>query len=116
MARRGAPDGKIRMFSLFGGSDNAVTSKQFLGGRVYAVFGSNDIDLRGATLADEGARITAINIFGGVKLLVPEDWVVNVQTRAVFGGVTSKRGVPASPVGQLTLSGLSLFGGVEIKS
>jgi predicted membrane protein len=116
MAKHVVADDKIRMTSFFGGSENQIASKQFRGGRVYAVFGSNDIDLRGATLADEGARITAINIFGGIKLLVPEDWVVNVQTRAVFGGVTSKRGVPASPVGQLTLSGLSLFGGVEIKS
>ena len=109
-------DGKIRVTSFFGGSDNQIAGQQFIGGRVYAVFGSSDIDLRGATIADEGARITVINIFGVVRFLVPEDWDVNVQTRAVFGGVASKRVAPTSPVGQLTLTGLSLFGGVEIKS
>ena len=67
-------------------------------------------------MADDGATINIINGFGEVTLLVPEDWAVNVQTRAVFGGVAPKRVAPASPVGQLTLTGLCFFGGVEIRS
>ena len=116
MARHAVSDAKIRMTSLFGGSDNKIASQQFGGGRVYAVFGSSDIDLRGASTADEGATLRVVAIFGAVKLLVPEGWDVNVQTRAVFGAVASKRAAPKSPVGQLTLTGLCLFGGVEIKS
>ena len=84
--------------------------------RVYAVFGSSDIDLHGANIADEGATINIIASFGSVRFLAPEDWNVNIQTRAVFGGVASKRVAPTSPAGQLTLTGLCLFGGVEIKS
>ena len=116
MARHVVSDDKIRMTSFFGGSENQIASQQFRGGRVYAVFGSSDIDLRSATIADEGATINIIAIFGSVKLLVPEDWAVNVQTKAVFGGVASKRVAPTSPVGQLTLTGLCLFGALEIKS
>ena len=116
MTKHAVADANIRMTSFFGGSENQITSQQFRGGRVYAVFGSSDIDLRRATIADDGATINIIISFGEVKLLVPEDWAVNVQTRAVFGGVASKRVAPTSPVGQLTLTGLCLFGGVEIRS
>ena len=116
MASHTVSDAQIRMTSLFAGSDNQIASQQFRGGRVYAVFGSSDIDLRGASTADEGATIKVIAIFGSVKLLVPKDWDVNAQTRAVFGGVASKRAAPKSPVGRLALTGLCLFGGVEVKS
>ena len=116
MAIHSVDGANIRMTSFFGGSENQITSQQFRGGRVYAVCGSSDIDLRRATIADDGATINIITTFGKVKLLVPEDWAVNVQTRAVFGGVASKRLAPASPTGQLTLTGLCLFGGVEIRS
>ena len=116
MTRQVVTDAKIRMTSVFGGSENQITSQHFGGGRIYAVFGSSDIDLRRATIADEGATINIVSSFGRVSLLVPEDWAVNVQTRAVFGGVASKRAAPASPVGQLTLTGLCLFGSVEVRS
>ena len=116
MARHAVDDAKIKTTSFFGGSENQISSQEFRGGRVYAVVGGSDIDLRGATIADEGATINIITSFGGVRFLVPEDWAVNIQTRAVFGGVASKRVAPTSPVGQLTLTGLCLFGGVEIKS
>ena len=116
MARHAVADAKIKMTSFFGGSENQITSQQFRGGRVYAVFGSIDIDLRRATIADEGATINIITSLGSVNLLVPEDWAVNAQTRAVFGSVASKRVAPTSPAGQLTLTGLCLFGGVEIRS
>ena len=116
MTRQVVTDAKIRMTSVFGGSENQITSQNFSGGRVFAIFGSSDIDLRRATIADEGATINIIASFGRVRLLVPEDWAVNVQTRAVFGGVASKRTAPTSPVGQLTLTGLCLFGSVEVRS
>ena len=94
MARHAVDDANIRMTSFFGDSENQITSQEFRGGRVYAVCGSSEIDLRRATTADDGATINIITSFGGVKLLVPEDWAVNVQTRAVFGGVTFKRVAP----------------------
>ena len=116
MAKHTVANAKIAVASLFGDSENQIVSQQFRGGRVYAVFGRSDIDLRGTTVADEGAKINIISAFGSVRLLVPEDWSVNVQTWAVFGGAASKRGTPTEPEGQLILTGLSFFGGVEIRS
>ncbi len=116
MAGHAIADATIRMISLFSGSEHRVASQEFRGGRAYAIFGSGDIDLRGAATAEEGATIRIIALFGSVDLLVPADWDVNTQTWAVFGDVASKRGAPTSPVGRLTLTGLCLFGGVEVKS
>ena len=116
MAKQVVANARIRMTNFFSRGNSEITSQQFRGGRVYTVFGSSDVDLRRATIVDEGTTITIITIFGGVRLLVPEDWIVNNQTRAVFSDVVSKRIPPATPRDQLTLSGLCLFGGVEVKS
>ena len=109
-------DVEIRVTSLFGNSDNQITSENFRGGRIIAAFGSSDVDLRRAATTDGGATVRVIAGFGEVRLIVPEDWAVNVQTRAVFGGVASKRIAPVSPVGQLTLTGICVFGQVEVRS
>lgn len=109
-------DVEIRVTSLFGDSDNQITSENFQGGRIFAAFGSSDVDLRRAATTDDGATVRVIAGFGDVRLIVPEDWAVNVQTRAVFGGVASKRIAPVSPVGQLTLTGICVFGQVEVRS
>lgn len=109
-------DDEIKVTTFFGSSENQITSDSFRGGQALSVFGSSEIDLRRAATADEGATLNVTVGFGSVRLLVPEDWAVNVQTRAVLGGVGSRRVAPASPNGQLTLTGFCLFGGVEVKS
>ena len=116
MARNPVADATIRMISFFGDSTNHVASRQFRGGGAYVVFGGADIDLRAAATADDGATIRIIALFGSVDLLVPEDWDVNVRTWAVFGDVAPKRAAPSAPGGRLTLTGLSLFSGVEVRS
>lgn len=107
---------EIRVTSLFGGSENQISGHPIEGGRVFALFGSSDIDLRHASPAESGATIRVIAGFGSVRLLVPEDWAVNVQTRAILGGVASRRVAPDSPKGQLTLTGFCLLGSLEIRS
>ena len=73
-------------------------------------------NLQRAGLGDSGATVNVIAIFGGVTIRVPSDWDVNLRTRAVFGAAESKRTPPASPEGQLTVTGWCLFGGVAIRS
>ena len=116
MGERAVTDSEIDVTALFGSSDNQISSDQFRGGRALSVFGSSEIDLRRAATGDGGATLKVIVGFGSVRLLVPEDWAVNVHSRALFGGVASKRVAPASPSGQLTLTGFCLFGGVEVRS
>ncbi len=116
MARNAVADAKISMTSIFGGSETQVSSQQFKGGRVNAIFGSGDLGLQRAGLGDNGATVNVIAIFGRVIIRVPSQWDVNLRSRAVFGGVESKRTAPITPEGELTVTGWCLFGGVDIRS
>ncbi len=68
---------------------NFVNGKQYVSharklhsGSAVTIFGETDIDLRGAELDPAGATMRLKTRFGGVKVLVPAGWRVDV------GGVT----------------------------
>lgn len=108
----------LESVNVFGGSTQRVYSKSFKGGEVISVFGGCDIDL---TQADFEGNITieVIAIFGGCKILVPATWEVKSELAAVFGGVEDKRTqLPLTdiPPKRLTLTGVALFGGVNIRN
>jgi predicted membrane protein len=94
-----------------------VTSQDFQGGEVSAIFGGMELDLRDAGLAGGTAIIDATVVCGGIELRVPRDWRVNIQTTTLLGGVENKRSQPnASDVkGELTITGAVLCGGIEVK-
>ena len=105
---------QLKITRILGGSKSRLSGQEVRGGRITVAFGGCDVDLRGTTLPDGEAEIKLTVIGGGVKLLLPEGWAVNVQTAAVIGGINDKRVAPASPSGRLTLTGFCLFGGIEI--
>ena len=88
----------------------------FRGGSVLLWFGGGDIDLRGVTLDPAGARLTIRAIFGGGRLLVPENWAVDLRMLAIFGGSADVRPAlersPDSP--RLLVDGLAVFGGLAV--
>jgi hypothetical protein len=89
----------------------------FRGGRVTTWFGGGVVDLRGATLAPEGATIETSTLFGGGSLIVPDEWTVETHVVGI-GGVgdgrpTIERSVDAPT---LRLEGVTLFGGWGITS
>ena len=103
----------ISVTSIFGSSESQVSSQQVRGGRIFALFGGSEIDLRRAALSDGQAAVQVLAIFGSVRLTVPEDWAVNARTGAVLGSIDYRRAGPASSATQLTLSGFSLFGRIK---
>lgn len=104
--------------ALFTGIERRVMSKKLRGGKVSAIFGGVDIDLTQADLAD-GAAINVEVAFGGVKLIVPSNWDLQINVTNIFAGVEDKRmyqPVPAGETKTLKIYGSVIFGGVEIKS
>ena len=104
--------------SVFGGIKKMVLSKNFKGGEIVNVMGGTELNL---TQSDIKGRINieTTNVFGGTKLIVPPTWDVQSDIVAIFGGVDDKRrfaAEPADPAKIIHLSGICLFGGVEIKS
>lgn len=107
--------------TIFGGIQKRLNGREFRGGRMQAVFGGIEIDLRDAELAENEAVIYANAIFGGIEIRVPETWFVAARGQGVFGGFTdSTRYVapvdPDKPKKTLIVLGTALFGGVEIRN
>jgi hypothetical protein len=86
--------------------------------KVFAMFGGAQIDLREARFAPGVTEIEAGAIFGGVEIIVPPGVRVESNGTAIMGGFESSGAAefvldPSQPV--LRVSGLALFGGVEVK-
>jgi predicted membrane protein len=110
-------DERIDITSVFGGSKRRIFSKNFRGGQMTAIFGGSDLDLSQADIQGTVA-VDVVSVFGGVKLIVPANWEVKSNISAILGGVEDKRRDPSSfsPEKKLVLTGVCMFGGVEIKS
>ena len=109
----------LNAVAVFGGCERRITGQNFLGGKVTAVFGGVELDLRDATM--EADTVIEINcIFGGVEIRVPETWHVHSRSLPIFGGYEDKtRQVvidPSAPRKTLIITGMVVFGGVEIKN
>lgn len=108
----------INAQALFTGIQKRVLSKNFQGGKVSAIFGGTDIDLSQADLAD-GAILNVEVAFGGVKLIVPPHWELQMNVTNIFAGIEDKRMYPQTPTDGskvLRIYGSIIFGGLEIKS
>lgn len=106
----------VNSFNLFSGSELASHSAAFEGGRIGAVFGGAELDLRHATLAPE-ATLDVFAAFGGVEITVPRGWRVEINGFPVFGGyenATAKEELEENaPL--LKVDATVLFGGLDIK-
>lgn len=105
------------VFCLFNGVKADLSGKVFRGAEINAIFGGVDYDLSGAVIEPDSA-IKVSAIFGGVDIIVPEGVRVKVQSNSLFGGVSNKTRRPDKDdenVVTLYVSGLALFGGIDIK-
>lgn len=105
--------------SVFSGVKRTILSKNFQGGSISCVFGGVELDLTQADIPGK-AIIRLEEVFGGTKLVIPSDWVVQNEIEGIFHGVEDKRkyhsAATANPNKVLILRGTSVFAGIEIKS
>jgi hypothetical protein len=105
---------------IFSGTRQKIETQDFLGGKVTAVFGGAEIDLRGAGTKREEISIKAEAVFGGIELWVPAHWQTIVRGSGVFGAFEDKT-FPAAPgasakAPRLVVTGAAVFGGVVVKN
>ncbi len=104
--------------TIFGGNKRRIFSKKFRGGEATCIFGGADIDLSQADI--EGTVvIDLVQLFGGAKLIIPSNWELKSDMTVILGGVDDKRTVHPQAVSsdkKLVLTGVVMFGGIEIKS
>ena len=115
----GAHEGTLNEYAIFGGVDRKMTTDDFRGGHVSAMFGGVEVDLRRAGMRADSAVIDVSAMFGGVEFKVPQNWAVVPSVAAIFGGFSNKTvqpSVDAPGVKRLFIKGSAVFGGVEVKN
>lgn len=121
----GAPPGgavyngpNFSVWSVFGGVERRIETDDFQSAYISAVFGGVKLDLRRAQIKQGRAIIDVNAVFGGVEMMVPENWTVVVEATGVFGGIEDKTRPPQQVPGQvnpvLVVTGAAAFGGVSI--
>jgi len=101
--------------AIFWGIEKKISSKEFQGGEVNAIFGGYELDLRDAEISKDGAKLTVNAIFGGAEVTVPKNCRVVTSGTGIFGGWSPE--IKATDVKEpvLEITGSAIFGGVEIK-
>jgi len=111
-------EGFLRGNAILSAFKHRHQTQSFRGGELTSIFGGFEVDLRQAVIEGASARLDTFVMFGGGDLRVPEGWEVLVQATAIFGGVNDKTApVPTSGEARprLVITGLVLFGGIEIR-
>lgn len=116
------PRTTVNGMAVFGGFERRVTTQDFQGGQVTAVFGGIELDFRDANMQGNEATLEINTIFGGSEIRVPDTWMVSYQGAPIFGGVEDKTSLrrsenPVDPQRKiLIIVGAVVFGGMEIKN
>lgn len=99
--------------ATFSGQDVRFDGEVFDGAELTAVFGGVECDLRQAIIGSD-CVIQVSAIFGGIDIRVPQNVNVKVSTNAIFGGTSNKTPLK-SGAPTVYITGICLFGGVDIK-
>lgn len=112
-----AREDHVSALAVFGGSEKRSASKTFSGANLTALFGGAEPDLRDAEVADPPAHVSVIALFGGVSVIVPREWNVELDVLPILGGVADERsrGEREHDDLNLVVSGFAAFGGVSIE-
>lgn len=106
--------------SIFGGGNKIISSDNFRGGNITAIFGGSEINLTGCKLSSGDQVIDTLLIFGGTTIIVPRDWNVIVNVTSILGGFSDKSikdpNVIPDQSRTLYVKGLAMFGGGELKN
>ena len=107
---------RVNSLVAFFGREVVNESQQFGGGSIFTVFGATEVDLRRAQPVPEGAAMDVVVAFGGVDIVVPEGWKVDVKGIPLFGGWSNKtsRDLVSADAPLLSIEALVAFGGLEI--
>jgi len=109
---------RLEVDAMFCGSKKHLLSKNFKGGEINIIFGGTELNMSQASIENE-ATIDISIMFGGLKIVVPNNWEVKTQMTTIAAGIEDKRGrggLEVVPDKVLILKGTVLFGGVDIQN
>ena len=104
---------------IFGSVERRIASPSYRGGNVTALFGGVTLDLRGSEMPAGTNFLNIQAVFGGVDLILPTGWTIEVKGIPVFGGIEDQRkkqvGTEDANQPKLRINALVVFGGIDIK-
>lgn len=103
--------------AILGSVKRLSASQSLRGGDATAVLGACVLDLRQSLLAAQGAEIDVFTLFGGVEVIVPDDWEIVLDGTAILGAFEDQtHQIPGPRSQRLVIKGLAVMGGVEVKN
>lgn len=107
----------INVSIIFSNNESTVIAKEFKGGRIQNIFGNVELDFSHADL-NGVAEIYIGQVFGAIKLTIPNDWHVDIQLKNLLAVVEDHRPYyqKYSPNKTLILRGYSAFAYIEYES
>lgn len=106
----------LNMNAIFGGQQHRFQTSRFQGGKVTAVMGGCDIDLRHSQMDPGDAVVDLFALWGGVSMKIPTDWTIVVESTAIIGGIDNSTTPPPIDTKRLIIRGTIIMGGVELKN
>jgi len=104
---------------IFGGEKKKLSSHDFEGARLTAIFGGIELDLTNCVLVNERTIIDITAVCGGIELTVPKEWNIKIDIAPIMGGVEDRiSDIPGAYVDQtkeVIIKGEVVMGGIEIK-
>lgn len=107
---------RLNASAFMAASERKVVAQDFRGGDVTAVMAGLTVDLRGAQLAADGARLDVYAMWGGIEILIPEGWRIVAEVTPILGSfedTTMSTTDTSAPT--LTVRGEAVMGGIEVK-
>ena len=103
--------------AFWSGVGRKVSSSDFKSGEAVAVMGACTVDLRSSFITEGEAEIFVFAMWGGVEILVPEDWSVVNKGFAIMGGFDDASQPPRGGSKQrLVVHGAAVMGAAEISN
>ena len=103
------------IWATLGVRKEVVTARNYAGGRIIALLGGCELDLRNADIEQGTAELEVVAIWGGIEIKVPEGWEVIGNTVPIMAG-TDIRTKAAAGGRRLIVNGVAIMAGIDIKS
>ncbi len=107
----------IKISAFLSGHQSQIDDPNFAGGDVTVLMGSAELDLRPAAMpAGATASLQLVVVMGELKIKLPADWSVSIQTSPILGEISDQTAPPVQPVKRLLIRGDVVMGSVEVSN
>lgn len=106
----------INISAILGGGEYTFSSKKLKGGKLTAIMGGGDIDLRNCAFESSEIYMDVFILMGGYEIHVPRDWNVIIRATPLLGGVDNKTDKLDDSGKDVIITGTIVMGGLEIKN